>query len=143
MENILLFVATIFVYSSIWFLIDSARIGCWTILIKRIAIIALIALPFNIDGNVYTIAGNAITYEDGKGVFSIFSLYQRAEKDAVLLFGLGGYQRAKNEAITAFGFTSYQEAGLNAGIGIGLAFYQRVGEKTRSFGAFFSALRKD
>ena len=169
MENILLFAITAGTYSFVWFFFtDPAH---WTKHIKRIALIALLVLPLNINGNVFTIAGNA-TAE--KSVYSVLSLYQRAEQDAVTLFGLAGYQQAGHSAETGIGLVVYQQAGQNAGVGIGIvgyqqpgqnagvgiglvgyqqaghiaetgiaiALYQRVGEKTRAFGAF-SVLTKD
>ncbi len=51
-----------------------------------------IALPINIGGNVFTIAGNAVAE---KNVYSIFSVYQKAGQNAVTLIGLAPYQRAE------------------------------------------------
>jgi len=153
MENILLFALTVVIYSFVWFLFTNPV--AWTEYIKPIALVALIALPFNIGGNVFTIAGNA-TAE--KSVYSVLSLYQRAEQDAVTLFGLAGYQKAGHDVETSIGLAGYQQAGRDATTFVGLAgyqqagrdaqaiiaiaLYQRVGEKTRTFGAF-SVLTRD
>ncbi|OGD25618.1 hypothetical protein A2819_02605 [Candidatus Azambacteria bacterium RIFCSPHIGHO2_01_FULL_40_24] len=153
MENILLFAFTVAIYSFVWFFFTDP-IG-WKKQVKRMALVALLALPFNIDGNVFTIAGNA-TAE--KSVYSVLSLYQRAEQNAVTLFGLAGYQKAGQDVETGIGLAGYQQAGRNATTFVGLAgyqqagrdaqaiiaiaLYQRVGEKTRAFGAL-STLTRD
>lgn len=172
MENILLFVLTVVIYSFFWLTIEDYNLGFGLARqVKRIALVALLALPLNIGGNVFTIAGNA-TAE--KNVYSLFSFYQKAEQNAVTLVGLTGYQKAGRDAvigtglvgyqkagqdaITGIGIAGYQQAGQDAITGIGLtgyqeaksgakadiaiALYQRVGEKTRAFGAF-SRLTKD
>lgn len=155
MENILLFVFTVTAYFSVWFLFTFNNHIHWTKQVKRVALVALLALPLNIGGNVFTIAGNA-TAE--KSVYSFLSLYQNAGQDAVIILGLAGYQnagqnagtvislagyqKAGQNAVTAFGLAGYQQAEQRATIGIGIALYQRVGEKTRAFGAI-SSLTKD
>lgn len=121
MENILLFVLTVFLCSMVWYAVCAPAL--WVGHIKRVALIALLDLPVNIDGNVFTIAGNA-TAE--KSVYSIFSLYQKAGQDAVTLVGLAGYQQAETKAY----------------VPVAIALYQRTGKKTRAFGAF-STLSKD
>ena len=169
MENILLFAVTLTLYSLVMgCVIMTLNKFSWARFIKGTALMALLALPFNIGGNVFTIAGNA-TAE--KSVYSLFSLYQQAGQDAVTGIGLA-YQQAKQDAVTIIGL-AYQQAGQNAVTGIGLAYqqakqdavtgiglavyqkaerkayvplaialYQRVGEKKRAFGAF-SSLTKD
>ena len=170
MENILLFVATVTIYSLVMGCLILNFNFSWTRFIKKTALIALLVLPINIGGNVFTIAGNA-TAE--KSVYSLFSLYQKAGRDAMTFAGLA-YQQAGQDAFTVIGLT-YQKAGQDARTGLGLAgyqraergdamaivglvgyqkaerkakvpaaiaFYQRVGEKTRAFGAF-STLTKD
>ena len=145
MENILLFLLTVAVYSTVicWFFRND-----WTRYIKRLAFVALLALPINIGGNVFTIAGNAVAE---KNIYSLFSFYQRAgqnastgcgltyqqaRQNAMTIFGLA-YQQAGQDAVTGIGLT-YQKAGSSARVPISIAIYQRVGEKTRAFGAFSS-----
>ena len=152
MESILLFALTTGIYYFIWFI--STHQAHWTKHVKRIALVALLVLPLNINGNVFTIAGNAVAE---KSVYSIFSIYQKAGQNAFTLIGLA-YQKAGRNAITGIGLAGYQKAEQNAVIGLGIAgyqkagqhtetliaiaLYQRVGEKTRAFGAF-SALTND
>lgn len=149
MDNIFLFFETLIAYSVLLFLV---RIPLtWKRYCKQVALVALLALPINIGGNVFTVAGNATAEKD---IYSIFSFYQKAGRDAFTVFGFL-YQQAERDAFTFLGLT-YQQArrdanfgfGLavqmaerNAGVGI-IALYQRVDEKTRAFGAF-SALTKD
>ena len=155
MENILLFGTTVVVYSMVWFMVEGREyVTCWGKALKRVVFIAFLVLPINIKGNVFTVAGN-VTAE--KSVYSVFSLYQKAEGTAVTAFSLAGYQKAGQHALvglglagyqearytlTAFGLAGYQRAELSAEIGVAVAFYQRVGEKTRTFGVL-SALSKD
>ena len=119
MENILLFLLTVAVYSTVicWFFRND-----WTRYIKRLAFVALLALPINIGGNVFTIAGNAVAE---KNIYSLFSFYQRAGQNASTGFGLT-YQQARQNAMTIFGL-AYQQAGQDAVTGIGLA-YQQAGQ---------------
>jgi hypothetical protein len=103
----------------------------------KIALISLLlTVPFNINGNIFTILGSAVNeegniyslfsfYQEGKTVVSIFTLagYQRAEKKAWVIVGLGGYQKA-TEAMVGVGLAGYQRAEGGAVVGIGLAGYQ-------------------
>src|SRR3989344_2961544 len=151
MENILLFAITVGIYSFIWFLFTDP-VG-WKKQVRRMALVALLVLPINIGGNVFTFAGNA-TAE--KSIYSIFSLYQKAGRDAVTAVGLTyqkagrdavtaaglTYQKAGRDAVTIVGLAGYQKAERETKVPIAIAIYQRVGEKTRTFGAF-SALTRD
>lgn len=144
MENILLFVLTVFLYSAIWIWLSPP--GSFGKYVKRVALIALLSVPININGRVFTVIGNAA---GEKSVFSVFSLYQRADGDAVTFLGLSGYQRAGNNAVTGAGISGYQRAGNeavtilglsgyqragNAQTIVGIAFYQNVEGNTRAFG---------
>jgi len=155
MGNTLLFIATVVIYSWVWFMTTEPSQGVFRAkTIKCVALVALLALPVNINGNVFTIAGN-VTAE--KSVYSVFSLYQKAEYTAVTVFGLAGYQKAGGIVVTGLGLAGYQEAGYTltvfglagyqrawnrAEAGVAVVFYQRVGKKTRTFGAL-SALSKE
>lgn len=79
MNNIELFVATTAVYFIIWKLSQIFSLDPDVISLQRIfrelAIIALLCLPLNINGNVFTVLGNA---ESPKNAYSVFSLYQKA-----------------------------------------------------------------
>jgi len=116
---------------------------------KTIALIALLTLPVNVNGYVFTIAGNAV---GEKGVYSLFSLYQKSDGSVVTFIGLlgyqeaghaaltfvgvSGYQRAGRDALAGIGLSGYQEAGRDARTLMGLSFLQRAGELERWFGAF-------
>lgn len=116
LKNIMLFIVTVAVYWTIWFFIDP--IGD---LAMRTWLLALLCAPFNIGGNIWTIAGNA---ESETSVFAIVSFYQRAGDNATTMLGLTGYQNAGKTAFTVFGFVGYQSAGNYALIWIGIAAYQ-------------------
>lgn len=166
MENILLFAITVGIYSFIWFLFTDP-VG-WKKQVRRMALVALLVLPINIGGDVFTFAGNAIAE---KSIYSIFSLYQKAEQNATTIIGLAyqktgqnavtfaglayqqagqdavtgiglAYQKAGQDAVTIVGLAGYQKAERETKVPIAIAIYQRVGEKTRTFGAF-SALTRD
>lgn len=82
---------------------------------------ALLFMPFNIGGNIFTTAGNART--DGS-IYSVFSVYQHAEKNAFALVNIG-YQRAGENAVQFFG-VAYQNANNTAQV-FGIA-YQNAGK---------------
>lgn len=160
MENIILFAVSVLLYSALWFWFSRPKFGAECA--KRITLIAVLCIPFNINGNVITVIGNA-TAE--RSIFSFFSLYQKAGNNAVTgvgltayqqagrhaitVLGLAAYQQAGRDTVTAVGLVGYQRAGNDAAIGIGLAgyqradnkaivraglvFYQKVYEKTRAF----------
>ena len=166
MENILLFVLTVFVYSFVYSAVMAACGGFdygnfWLNnrkVFKLVIIAAMLALPLNIGGNVFTIAGNVIAE---KSVYSVFSLYQRPKQDAFNFFSLGyqktgrdafnffglgyqktgrdvfnffgfGYQRPERDVMNLFGL-GYQKAGRYAEVGIGLAVYQNAEQKTQVY----------
>jgi len=147
MENLLLFVGTVLFYLVIWWAM-SVVTSCWGISgwAKRVAILAILCVPLNINGNVWTIMGNAVSE---KSVYSVFSFYQKAGVDAKTIFtilgyqeaggdagiliGLGGYQEAGNDALTVLGVAGYQEAGGDAMVGLGLAGYQEASNDAFTF----------
>src|SRR3989338_6635158 len=119
MDNIWFFLITVSVYSAIAISFgDYIRVSLKKFF-KVIVTAMLLALPIDIGGNVFTIAGNAVAE---KNIYSLFSVYQQAGQDAV----------------TGLGLEIYQKAGRGARVPISIALYQRVGEKTRAFGAFLS-----
>ncbi len=124
MENLLLFVSTTVVYFTVWLALSHFKET--KKLAKDLAIIALLCLPLNINGNVFTVIGNA---SSSKSVYSVFSLYQRADKDAGNLLG-GLYQKAGHDAVVLFGFQGYQEAGNDSVLGFGLSGYQKAGNES-------------
>lgn len=67
MENLWLFLATTVIYWVILCIFED--IGPFDIHVwGRLAIVALLCLPININGNIFTIFGNAT----GKNVFAVF-----------------------------------------------------------------------
>ena len=117
---------------------------------NKIFILAILCAPFNVDGSVYTIAGNAT----GKNVYSIFSVYQRADDDVYNFLGTG-YQKAGKKAMSIVGINFYQEViGGNeeedmvstiigivgyqkanrTGVGIGIVGYQNAHDPVVMFG---------
>lgn len=104
---------------------------------KELVVVALLCLPLNINGNVFTILGNA---KSSKDIYSAFSLYQNAKIDAVSIFGTV-FQKADRDAFVIIGIAGYQEAGHDAFLGGGLSGYQKGGNDV---GAFFgiSAFQK-
>ncbi len=114
MENLALFATTTLVYLGVW---------CWmkkpnglAEYAKRAGIIALLCAPFNINGHIFTVLGNAVSEKNN---IALCSLYQKAGQN-VITIGLSGYQSAGQSAQTI----------------IGLTLYQKAGEKTRTFGIF-------
>ena len=123
MVNLWLFVLTFSTYSLVYWLLK--RPQGFKSYVKRVFLLVLLTMPFNINGNVFTVIGNA---ESEKDVYSIFSLYQRAGDDALTFIGVSFYQRARNEAVAYIGAVGYQKAGRKTSLGVALAAYQYVTE---------------
>ena len=137
MENLLIFFVTVGVYFGLWEFFYRKRLTPKKT-ISALGIIAVLCAPFNINGNVWTVLGNA----SGKNVYSVFSVYQRADIDAITIlglcscqkagrdaltgYGLIGYQKAGRDALTLFGVIGHQKAGEDAKIGVGLSGYQKA-----------------
>jgi len=125
-ENIVLWLASFLLYGNLFLLARSTLRGMEASVrqsVTTLGIAALLTLPINVDGNVFTLFGNAA---GEKGVYSISSFYQRSGGDALTIIGLGGYQEAEQDTTTVLGITGYQKAGQNAALDIGLAGYQKA-----------------
>ncbi len=138
MENILLFAGTVIIYYLILFIVFYEKPVLCTPQVKRIALIALLALPINIGGNVFTIAGNAVAE---KSIYSIFSFYQKAGQDAFTVMGFP-YQKAGRNAVTIFGIP-YQEAEQNAATFCGLAHQKASSNAITIFGLAYQQAGRD
>lgn len=131
---------------------------------KVLAILIVLFVPFNLNGNVWTILGNG---ESEKNMFSVASFYQKANGHAISALGVLNYQEAEDMATTIVGVTGYQKARVSLlGFGIaghqegnasaltvlgiavhqkapmvvslvGVGLYQEAGENSRTFGVFF------
>jgi len=129
MTNLALFLLTTVYYSCLyilWCTVCKKPIGGLKKCAKKLALVALLCAPFNIGGNVFTVIGNA----EGKSVYSVFSLYQKAEVTAFAV--VGWYQESKLNAFAVTGIT-FQKAGGDAITGIGLALYQKTGYDAVTF----------
>ena len=140
---VLFFVTTVVYYVFGWFVFSLYDLYPHK---KALALCALLALPVNINGHVFTIVGNA---QGEKGVYSLMSFYQQADQgdtlalafagyqqageDALVGFGLSVYQQAKRDAEIILGLSGYQRAGKDAIVGFGLSVYQQAKEKTEVF----------
>jgi hypothetical protein len=163
MENLGLFLLTASVYLGVWCLLNRPeRLSGY---FKRAAVIALLCAPINVNGNVFTVLGNAAAEKNNVSLCSVYqqaghnaftvvgplnyqvagksawttigiALYQSAGQGVVTGVGLSGYQSAGQNAVTIAGVAGYQSAGESAVTHGGVAFYQKAGKKTRSFGAF-------
>ncbi|MDA2922309.1 hypothetical protein MYX07_03525 [Patescibacteria group bacterium AH-259-L07] len=154
MGNIALFVITVPIYLGIWYWISWLRDRpLRSKHVQRIALLALLCLPFNFNGTVFTVIGNitgkntysvASLYQNaGNVAFTFFGLsgYQNAGRDAWIAAGLSGYQNAGRDAWTLVGLSGYQNAGNDAATLIGIGFYQKVADKERTFGVWYSLKR--
>lgn len=88
--------------------------------VKRWVLIAVLTLPINIGGNVFTVMGNG---HAEKSFFSIASMYQVASNDANNALSLFGYQRAGDTAFTLMGIPAWQ-TGDHVATFIGLPLVQ-------------------
>lgn len=104
-QNILLFFASVIGYFFLWGLWEIYRAykGYPEHTVKRnlltLATIALLCIPFTINGNVYTVIGNA---RSENSIYSVFSAYQDAKKNAFAVFGVG-YIGGDKDAVEAIG----------------------------------------
>ncbi len=105
--------------------------------VKNAVIIALLCLPININGNVYTLIGNAKGEEN---VTSVFSVYQDAEKHASTLI-LIGYQHSGENARAGF-FVGKQSAEKKA-FSVFFAGSQHAKEKAGAFVGVFLTQKSD
>ncbi|OGM99226.1 MAG: hypothetical protein A2915_02850 [Candidatus Yanofskybacteria bacterium RIFCSPLOWO2_01_FULL_41_34] len=127
MQNIINFSLTTILHFIIWliFSMRGLHVKRKPKYAKEFAIVALLCLPLNINGNVFTVLGNA---SSSNNIYSIFSLYQKADQDAFSLLG-GIYQEAGYDATTFLGFEVYQKAGHDNVLVIGLSGYQKAENK--------------
>ena len=127
MENIFLFITSVAVYWSAWFFYSATSLKGYA---KRAVLLALLCLPVNINGNVFTVAGNAVSE---KSVYSVLSFYQDAGHNAITILSLLGYQNAGHNAITGIGISLYQNASLDSAMIVGLSGYQNAGNDAGTF----------
>lgn len=129
MTNIVLFVLTTIFYRLVWFLCnwsDKYYDDDWNPFkrrgFKRLAITALLCLPLNINGNVFTVLGNVHSTDGVKNITSVFSMYQNAENNAFALASI--VQKSGNDSFSFFG-SLYQNAGREAMVLAGLSIFQK------------------
>ena len=128
MTNLLLFVLTVAAYLATSCMVDMLEHKNTTkhTVRTRLVWLAFLCVPFNINGHVFTVLGNATSE---KNILSICSLYQKAGRDTINIFGLAGYQKAGRDTANIFGLVSYQKAGRETLLAIGIAGYQNAGQK--------------
>ncbi|MDD5290182.1 MAG: hypothetical protein PHT40_03240 [Patescibacteria group bacterium] len=140
MNNFFWFLLSTIVFSGIWYLIKKPK---GKKLLKSVVIISLLSVPYNINNTIITPLGSG----QGKNIFSLFSLYQRADKTSYsmlggiyqrsnecsfAIFNLFGYQKADSGDVgTVFGLPAYQEASNDAETFIGLVGYQKAGSNAK------------
>lgn len=123
MTNLWLFVLTVCSYFFAgWFLYDFRVIVNGRTFLKRLALLALLCLPININDKVFTVFGNA---EGKNGVYSVLSFYQKSECGSALsIFNILGYQKAEMEALVVLGIPAYQRGRKYATLFFGISAYQ-------------------
>src|SRR3989338_2166594 len=80
MENAVIFLATVLFYFGVWWLFICPAFTAFTGVnhtLKYLGIISVLCLPFNINGNVYTVLGNG---ESEKNMYSVFSITEQDRK---------------------------------------------------------------
>lgn len=102
--NFWIFLITVLIYATAWSIVCDplSDLDCRKFF-KRIVILVPLCIPFNINGDVYTVFGNAASPRD---IFTAASFYQEAPGKAGTFFNLG-YQAAGRDA-AAF-FSLYQK----------------------------------
>lgn len=122
MKNLALFVLTVAGWFGAWWYIGGTPEGAGEYLF-RLGILAFLSVPFNINGNIWTVLGNA---ESEGSIYSFFPLYQKARRRAGTIVGVLSYQDAKEIAYIMFGFLTWQEAADVAAVGIGFTLCQKA-----------------
>lgn len=115
--NFLLFAVTVGIYYWAWATFFG---GSWL----AFGLIALACIPFNTNGNVWTLFGNAVS---DRNIYSVWSLYQSAGEKALSLIGFTIFQKG-NEAETFVGLVLAQWGEKDVFIGLGLALFQGSNE---------------
>ena len=132
--NLLLFIPSLIICFGISCAIFKAPTTCLK-MARRLLIIVLLVMPFNINGTVVTVFGSA---ENEGDIYSVASLIQMSGGNAHSLASV--VQNAKDDAISLF-FTADQDAGKNAVTLVGLAISQKAGN-TAVLGAGISFLQQ-
>lgn len=78
MENLLLWAIFVCLYLVVY---EAYFVKKRNKMLRNAVVIALLALPLNINGNVFTIIGNITDPRGIKNMYSIFSLVQTAENN--------------------------------------------------------------
>lgn len=95
-----------------------------TAALKRLGLVALLCLPVNVNGYVFTVLGNAV---GEKGVYSVCSVYQESEKGSVVsIVGLTAYQKAKRTALIIGGVVGFQQSDEDVAVVAGIAGFQKT-----------------
>lgn len=89
-----------------------------------VAITFILSYPWRIGKNLYSLFGGMNS--EGGSVWSLFSIYQIADDNAISLFSLSLCQKADNDAVIGLGFSLLQKAGENAAIFAGFSFVQEA-----------------
>ncbi len=129
MKNIALFAVTVPGYFGLWWWLGGApeEVSGYAF---QLGILALLCAPWNINGNIWTVLGNA---ESEKSIYSLCSLYQKAGKHAVTIIGVSSQQHAERNAVMGIGISFLQNAGLHAVTFIGISLYQNAGQDAVTF----------
>ncbi len=136
MENFWLWILTVVVYSVITLafcevennLKSRARMAA-----RVLAWVMILCAPFNVNGNIFTVLGNATSE---KNIYSVLSVYQNADGgNAFSALGFFTYQEAKEDSNVLLGITSCQKSGGESDLLFGLAICQKSMESMVVFGA--------
>ncbi len=125
MKNILLWIATTIAYFLLLCAVGGSTVSGHLVL--TLTVVALLCAPFNINGNIFTVLGNA---ESEKNNFSLVSIYQKAGKSAFALTNL--FQEAGKNAWIITGLCISQKASQEANFGIGVITVQAAGTEART-----------
>lgn len=122
MTNLIIFGVTVVLYYAVSLVVK--RPESIKNYFTRFILLAFLCMPININDNIFTVIGNATSE---KNIYSIASLYQKAEKDAVAIVA-AGYQKAGQDAVILWGVAGDQQAGRDAIVGIiGVVGHQQSG----------------
>ncbi len=146
MINVILFVITVAFWVIVWDFITTAlrlidKSKSSMSLFKKVIVVSLLSMPFSINGNIFTVLGNA---KSEKGIYSLSSFYQDANGGpAFAIFALPGYQHSKHLSLSFVSILNYQKSGGELGSFFPIVSIQIAKDNANSFAGLLLAQVSD
>ncbi len=96
-------------------------------MIAKITLLFILIYPFKIGRDIYSVFWGI---NKNGSVYSLFGIFQIADRDARSLFGIMIYQQADWNACQILGISIYQRGGRNVWQLLGVSIYKKADEHT-------------